>query len=158
MFVSATGVGRSRNQCAVECEGFGYFAVQFGNECFCDEDYGTPPANYYRVDDSECDENADVNGNPGKGHGAARRNAVYRYTSTPTTSPTLSPTASPSAAPSAGPTGDPSVTPTKSPTISPTLAPTAWPSMAPSFGYETCRKNENELRVDDFISGGKTVY
>jgi len=42
--------------CRAEClrRGNTIMALQWGGECFCDDDYGTPSDQYYMVDDSNC--------------------------------------------------------------------------------------------------------
>ena len=62
-------------QCQDKCDGFIFFAVQFGGECFCGNSYAS--SSYYRqVSDSEC---SDMNGGRSQYWGGNFRNAVYRH-------------------------------------------------------------------------------
>jgi hypothetical protein len=40
--------------CRAECGSMRYMSLQFGGECFCANDYSTPPAEFPRLSDSEC--------------------------------------------------------------------------------------------------------
>jgi hypothetical protein len=63
--------------CAAECPQFKYFALQFGGECFCDNAFSTPAAEYPKISDAECGSTGSEAVRPA-GRGFA--NAVYGWT------------------------------------------------------------------------------
>jgi len=61
------GYGHNPESCSDACHNYGYFALQNGGWCVCDNAYSTEDK-YHQADDSEC----------GSGAGGAWRNAVYQ--------------------------------------------------------------------------------
>ncbi|EOD41624.1 hypothetical protein EMIHUDRAFT_194015 [Emiliania huxleyi CCMP1516] len=41
-------------ECDSACKGYAYFALQYGDECFCGDSYGTPEDLYPRLPDGDC--------------------------------------------------------------------------------------------------------
>jgi len=61
--------------CRAKCSerGFAYFGVQYGVECWCDNDFGSPSNRYKKVRSKEC-----KRGGFAEGRGGAWRNSVYK--------------------------------------------------------------------------------
>ena len=59
--------------CNNECNGYRYFSLQYGGQCFCGDAYGTAPK-YHKRPDAEC---GGVNG-----IGGFWRNSIYETCST----------------------------------------------------------------------------
>jgi hypothetical protein len=60
------------SDCHEACKDFQYFALQVGEECRCDNSFGTPATSYPRIADSECDKDG-----KGKYMGSNWANSVF---------------------------------------------------------------------------------
>ena len=92
--------GYTRQSCYVYCTGYMYFGIQYGHECFCDNDFNH--STKYGVSNN-CQNML----------GGAWSNSIYYITTHTTPSPTIEPTKSPSTIPTLLLTIEPTIKQTK---------------------------------------------
>ena len=63
--------GYTAKSCMAACKTYKFVALQNGGECFCDDEYSTPPSEYPKIANGRCDEKV-------VGMGGTYANAVYK--------------------------------------------------------------------------------